>query len=108
MFAMFIDTGDHSSIQMGGYDLKKYAKPGAELKWYELTSDFFWEFKFNNVQLGDLDFYPSVEYMMADTGTSLNMIPNEDFDKIYNHFFKDKLECRKLANTLTSCQCTKE
>jgi hypothetical protein len=46
--------------------------------------------------------------MMADTGTSLNMLPDEDFYKIYDMFFKDTFRCRELANTLTSCDCTSE
>jgi len=43
---------------------------------------------------------------MADTGTSLNMIPDHDFDRIYQAFFADKFRCRVLPNTLTGCDCT--
>lgn len=60
MFSMYIDHNDKSKIQMGGYDLKKYAKPGKELKWYELTSSFFWQFEFGKVSMGDWTWAPSV------------------------------------------------
>jgi len=49
----------------------------------------------------------SVKYMMADTGTSLNMLPDKDFHAIKKAFLSD-LECEVLANTLTSCECTDE
>lgn len=44
---------------------------------------------------------------MADSGTSLNMIPDEDFFKIYNHFFQGRFECHKSPTTLTVCKCNK-
>jgi len=45
--------------------------------------------------------------MMADSGTSLNMLPDVDYYKIKNHFFADK-HCVVLPNTLTACDCTEE
>jgi len=45
--------------------------------------------------------------MMADSGTSLNMIPDADFFMIRDHFFSD-LNCTVLPNTLTACDCTEE
>ena len=46
--------------------------------------------------------------MMADSGTSLNMIPSTDYFKIFNHFIRDKFECHILPNTLHGCECTEE
>jgi len=43
---------------------------------------------------------------MADSGTSLNMMPDVDFRKIYNHFFAGKLRCHQSPTTLTVCECT--
>lgn len=74
MFSMFIDQNDISKIQIGGYDLKKYAK--GDINWYKISSPFYWELPFGNVQIGEHSFQPSVDSMMADTGTSLNMIPD--------------------------------
>lgn len=51
---------------------------------------------------------PSIDQVMADSGTSLNMIPDADFNKIYDHFFKGKLNCYKSPTTLTICECTEE
>lgn len=45
--------------------------------------------------------------MMADSGTSLNMIPDVDFFAIKDLFFSDK-HCYTLKNSLTACDCTKE
>jgi hypothetical protein len=105
MFSMFIDPNGHSKIQIGGYDLNKYAK--GPLHWYKITRKSFWQLNMHNVKLGDESFKPSVHTVMADTGTSLNMIPDTDYYKIYDKFFKGKFKCRKLPNTLHSCDCTK-
>jgi hypothetical protein len=45
---------------------------------------------------------------MADTGTSLNMIPDDDYYQIFNHFIKGKMACTVLPNTLHGCECTPE
>ena len=80
-----------------------------DLKWYKLSSDEFWQFKFNNVSIGDFKITPAVSLMMADTGTSLNMIPSEDFDKIVNDFLKPKFKnCHVMASSLTACDCSEE
>lgn len=91
---------------MGGYDLEKYAK--GPLTFHKLSSDQFWEMPLHRVRAGDLSFKPVVQRVMADSGTSLNLMPEHDYKKIYNHFFKGKFECKKLKNTLTMCDCTKE
>jgi hypothetical protein len=104
MFSMFIDPSETSKIQLGGYDLKKYAK--GPINWYPINSPAFWELTFSNVRLGDNHFVPSVNSIMADTGTSLNMIPDEDYYKIFDMYFKDKFHCQILPNTLHSCDCT--
>lgn len=57
--------------------------------------------------MGLFEFTPSVKTVMADSGTSLNMIPDEDFYKIFNEFMNGKMRCRLLPNTLMACDCTK-
>ena len=105
MFSMFIDQNDVSKIQLGGYDLKKYAS-GDKINWYPIESPHFWELGFGNIKIGEHKFQPSVNSVMADTGTSLNMIPDHDFNQIYDTFFAGKFNCRVLPNTLTGCDCT--
>jgi spore coat protein CotF len=68
--------------------LKKYAK--GPIHWYKIASRSFWELAFDNVKMGNINFKPSVKKIMADTGTSLNMIPDTDFFKIFDLFIKDK------------------
>ena len=43
--------------------------------------------------MGDFNFQPAVDSIMADTGTSLNMIPDADYNKIFDMFFRDKFRC---------------
>ena len=91
---------------MGGYDLKRYAH--GPINWHKISDHFFWQMKFDHVKLGNFTFKPSIDQVMADSGTSLNMIPDADFNKIYDHFFKGKMNCHKSATTLMICDCTKE
>lgn len=107
MFAMYIDHNDQSKIQMGGYDLKKFAKPGSKLRWYPITTPMFWQIELTEVTMGGKKIETSVEYMMADTGTSLNMLPDKDFYAIQDAFLSE-MQCEVMANTLTSCECTDE
>jgi hypothetical protein len=107
MFAMFLNhLNGKSKIQIGGYDLKKYAAKGEELHWNKLTNNMYWGFEFSDAKAGDFQINPTTKQMMADTGTSLNMLPEEDYYAIFNHFIKGKFECHKLPNTLHSCTCT--
>jgi len=77
IFSMYIDQSATSKIQIGGYDTKKYAIE--ELKWYPLISNAFWQFNFDAPRIGSFKIDQSVTIMMADTGTSLNMLPDKDF-----------------------------
>lgn len=105
VFAMFIDQNGQSKIQIGGYNVQKYAQ--GPLNWHPLSSPFFWQVKFDHVKLGNWMFRPSTDQAMADSGTSLNMMPDVDFRAIYNHFFSD-WNCHVSPTTLTVCQCTQE
>lgn len=107
VFSMFIDQGKTSKIQVGGYDEKKYAIE--DLKWYKLISDEFWQFNFDHVSIGDFKIQPTVQIMMADTGTSLNMLPDADYYKIVNDFLKPKFQnCEVMSTSLVGCDCTAE
>ena len=105
MFSMFIDPKEQSKIQIGGYDLKKYAK--GPIKWYNIVNPLFWQLSFHSVTLGDTPFTPSVNHVMADTGTSLNMLPSADYERIFATFFGE-MSCHRLPNTLDSCACSQE
>ena len=62
----------------------------------------------HKVRVGELTFTPVVQKVMADSGTSLNLMPEHDYKIIYNHFFQGRFQCEKLKNTLTMCDCTEE
>jgi len=51
---MFIDQNNLSKIQLGGYDLNKYAS--GDLHWYSITNPHFWEIGMSNIKIGDLQF----------------------------------------------------
>jgi len=68
----------------------------------------FWNVKLGKVMMGDYQLRTNVQTIMADTGTSLNMIPDRDYYEIFDHFIKGKMECTVLANSLHSCDCTEE
>lgn len=50
----------NSKIQIGGYNLKKYAMPGAQMKFYDIVSPSFWNLAFDNVLIGETPFYTRV------------------------------------------------
>ena len=105
MFSMFIDQSDVSMMQIGGYDLAKYAK--GPITWHKLTSDYEWGLGFGNVRVGDFTFVPSTHSLIVDSGASLNIMPSSDYFKIVNHFFSNST-CKKMDNTLTQCVCSAE
>jgi len=106
MFSMFISRDGSSKIQIGGYNLNKYAK--SPLKWYPIESNLYWDLKLGKIMLGDYELKTNAPTIMADTGTSLNMIPDADYYNIFNHFIKGKMQCHILPNTLHGCECTPE
>jgi len=57
VFALFIDTNGQSKIQIGGYDLKKYAQ--GPIHWHKLSSPQFWQMNFDHVKMGDWIMQPS-------------------------------------------------
>ena len=106
MFSMFISQDGTSKIQIGGYDLNKYAK--GPLRWYPIQSNSYWDLELGKIMLGDWELKSNAPTIMADTGTSLNMLPDDDYFKIFNHFVKGKMDCQVLPNTLHGCDCTAE
>jgi hypothetical protein len=105
MFAFHIDQNGQSKMHLGGYDLKKYAS--SDIKWYDVKGKHFWQFNIENVKLGDIDFTPSTNVAIADSGTSMNMIPDADFFKITDTLLKG-WNCWDLKNDMKACDCTKE
>jgi len=103
MFSLFIDQSAVSMMQIGGYDLKRYAK--GPIKWHKIISPHWWQINFDDVRVGDFSFKPSTNELIVDSGASLNILPTSDYETIVNHFFSQKT-CTKMDNTLTACECT--
>lgn len=106
-YSVFIDVNGQSKILFGGYDLEKYAKPGKQLKWYPLDDNQFWTLKFSDVKVGDKKIRQSVDRMIADTGTSLLLLPDYDYNQIVETALSG-LQCNRMHNSLTGCMCNAE
>ena len=100
---MFIDQSDVSMMQIGGYDLDKYAK--GPITWHNITSYWWWQLHFDDVRVGDFTFTPSTNKCITDSGASSNILPLVDYNKIVNHFFSNST-CEWLGNGLKTCHCT--
>jgi len=107
LFAMFIDNEGGSKIQMGGYNTEKYAS--GDMHFHKINSPMFWNLPLGPVEIGGEPYIPHVKAVMADTGTSMNLIPDEDFNPIMQKFvYSQGMNCWKMQNTLTACGCTEE
>jgi hypothetical protein len=58
------------------------------------------------MKIGEIEYKPSVNYLIVDSGTSLNMLPDDDFYYIFNNLIKEHFECYLSLNTLTICKCS--
>lgn len=88
LFAMFIDNVGQSKIQMGGYNTSKFATE--EMHFHKINSKMFWSLGLGHVTIGDEPYTPHVQSVMADTGTSMNLIPDEDFNPIMDKYVKSR------------------
>ena len=52
------------------------------MNFHKLSTSHYWQVPLseNKIKMGDFEFEPSTIQMMADSGTSLNMIPDEDLE----------------------------
>jgi hypothetical protein len=92
---------------MGGYNTKKFALE--EMTFHKITSPMFWNLGLGAVTIGGEPYIPNVTGVMADTGTSLNLIPDEDFNPIMEKWvYSQGMNCYVMANSLTACDCTDE
>ena len=92
---------------MGGYNTEKFATE--PMHFHKINSTVFWNLPLGDVWIGGEPYIPHVKAVMADTGTSMNLIPDEDFNPIMEKFVYSKgMSCYKMANTLTACACTDE
>ena len=56
------------------------------MKFYKISSPMFWQLKMHDVEVGGQPFHTNISTVMADTGTSLNLIPDEDFNPLMEKF----------------------
>lgn len=77
------------------------------MKWYPLVDNKYWSLNFGNVWVGDKNIDPMVTRLIADTGTSLLLIPERDYHAVVETAVAG-MDCRPMDNGLTGCTCTTE
>jgi hypothetical protein len=86
-----------SRLELGGYNLKKYAKnPEKKVMWAPLIHEFYWMCKLTKAELTGAQVYPftmmnASTQVIFDTGTSLIVMPSPDFETI-KYFMKNALK----------------
>lgn len=108
LFAMYVENGKAGcKIQIGGYNSEKYASE--PVQFHKLASEYFWTMKLGKVTVGGEPWTPAVTTVMADTGTSLNLLPDEDFFPLMEKYvYSQGIKCWTMPNTLLACHCTQE
>jgi len=76
-------------MQLGHYDLNKFAKDGEHLTWLPLSSDDFWEFNVSGIKVGSHSIDTSTNKMFLDTGTTFTTMPESDYNLIAKQVFHD-------------------
>ena len=54
-----------------------------------LANKYYWSVGFNEVMFGDKEWNITADYSIIDTGTSLSLIPSEDFEFISSMLTND-------------------
>jgi len=103
-----ISPGDEESkITFSGYN-PEYSTE--EIKWHNLVSDTYWTTNLTGAQIGNKTLNISAHQVVIDTGTSFNLLPDEDFYEIVKPF-NETYACGSLGplmQNLFLCECTYE
>ena len=75
---MTSNGGQGSSLTFGGYDTEKFAKPGAEMKWFSTDAENtnYWSLPLDSqIKMGDKQVSIVSNNLIIDSGLSYAMIP---------------------------------
>ena len=82
-------------MQFGGYNIEKYAKKGlteSDIHWAPLTNNkYYWTLNIGETfKIGDetINLHSNTKYIILDSGMSLGMIPQRDYNKITEFLFQ--------------------
>jgi hypothetical protein len=83
----------------------KYANDSSDaITWNAVIDDDYWTVELTNVEYNGYKFSPSTEYAIIDSGTSIMVIPTEDFENIYSDIDR-QLKCDS-DGVMYACECT--
>ena len=121
VFSIWVDRTQHneSRATYGGYDLEKYAAPGAEIEWHDINKNqSFWEVVLQNLTLSN-SLNPKAEKqyvlgsngqqnMIVDSGTAFIMMPNPDIELLLNYLnYEQGIGCYNGRDFIT-CECANQ
>ena len=81
MFAFSIGKSEEaSSVSIGSYDLEQHSD--GNLQWHDLLDTNYWLLPMNNSTIQGVPVKTSATSVIIDTGTSLVLLPENDFASI--------------------------
>ena len=99
---------EKSKVMIGGFNLKAHSK-GAII-WHDLFDTNYWTLPMTDVAYGDTQFNVKVSQLIVDTGTSLTLIPSQDFNNLVKIIVQENpgLDFYKLKNGLSASLCSRD
>ena len=99
---------EKSKVMIGGYNLRAHSQ--GNIIWHDLFDTNYWTLPMDSVRYGDTQLQVKVDQLIVDTGTSLTLIPSQDFNLLVSMITREnpKLDFYKLKNGLSAAMCTRE
>lgn len=98
MFSIYLtnDKKTPGDISFGGYDLEKYAKPGAEITWADQSAnEQYWAVNTKSVGFGGKPLADYNQQVIFDNGMSLAMAPEKSFVELMKALQTNGFECQE-------------
>ena len=71
-------------------------RPGASLISHRIAGSFHWQLKFNYIRFGESKFGPSISTAFLDSGSTLILMPMQDWDSLFKMIcddYGDAVQC---------------
>lgn len=93
---------------IGGFNLRAHSK--GNIIWHDLFDTNYWTLPMSDVGYGNSTIPIVVDQVIVDTGTSLTLIPSQDFNQLVNviRLKNPKLDFYKLKNGLSASMCSRD
>jgi len=99
---------EKSKVMIGGYNLQAHSQ--GSIIWHDLFDTNYWTLPMSDVSYGQVPIPVKVDQLIVDTGTSLTLIPSQDFARLVAIITQEnpKLDFYKLKNGLSASMCSRE